>query len=47
MAQLRQHGFERLDDVKAAYIEGDGQFSVVGRGRPQAPRRHRAAAGGR
>ena len=48
MAQLRQHGFEKLEDVKAAYIEGDGQFSVVGRGKPQAqPRRHRAAAGGR
>ena len=34
MAQLRQHGFERLDEVSAAYIEGDGHFSVIGRHGP-------------
>ena len=31
MAQLRQHGFERLDEVTRAYIEGDGHFSVIGK----------------
>jgi uncharacterized membrane protein YcaP (DUF421 family) len=31
MAQLRQHGYENLADVSAAYIEGDGQFSVLGK----------------
>jgi uncharacterized membrane protein YcaP (DUF421 family) len=34
MAQLRQHGYQRLDEVSAAYIEGDGHFSVIGRRRP-------------
>ena len=34
MAQLRQHGFERLHEVSAAYIEGDGHFSVIGRRGP-------------
>jgi uncharacterized membrane protein YcaP (DUF421 family) len=29
--QLRLHGYEKLEDVAAAYIEGDGQFSVLGR----------------
>lgn len=32
MAQLRQHGYASLDQVLAAYIEGDGRFSVIGRG---------------
>jgi uncharacterized membrane protein YcaP (DUF421 family) len=37
-AQMRQHGYERLEDVAAAYIEGDGQFSVLGRsGAPAQP----------
>ena len=46
LAQLRQHGFERLEDVRAAYIEGDGQFSVLGRrSAGQQPRKPRAAAG--
>ena len=31
MSQLRQHGYESLDGVRAAYIEGDGHFSVLGR----------------
>ena len=32
MSQLRQHGFTELSQVSAAYIEGDGHFSVLGRG---------------
>jgi uncharacterized membrane protein YcaP (DUF421 family) len=49
MAQLRQHGYENLEDVRSAYIEGDGQFSVVGRRGTvaQAPRRSRGIAGGK
>jgi uncharacterized membrane protein YcaP (DUF421 family) len=31
MAQLRQHGYRNLGEVIAAYIEGDGHFSVLGR----------------
>lgn len=31
LAQLRQRGYENLEDVAKAYIEGDGQFSVLGR----------------
>ncbi len=31
MSQLRQHGYESLEGVRAAYIEGDGHFSVLGR----------------
>jgi len=31
LSQLRQHGYESLDGVRAAYIEGDGRFSVLGR----------------
>ena len=47
LAQLRQHGYEALEDVAAAYIEGDGQFSVLGRGGPggQTPHKPRAAQG--
>jgi uncharacterized membrane protein YcaP (DUF421 family) len=33
MAQLRQHGLASARDVVAAYVEGDGHFSVVVRGR--------------
>jgi uncharacterized membrane protein YcaP (DUF421 family) len=44
---LRQHGVEDVSDVKAAYLEGDGQLSVLRRGQkgghddnsPQARRR--------
>jgi uncharacterized membrane protein YcaP (DUF421 family) len=32
MAQLRQHGIASPRDVEAAYIEGDGHFSVLKRG---------------
>jgi uncharacterized membrane protein YcaP (DUF421 family) len=27
--KLREHGIENLSDVKAAYLEGDGQISVI------------------
>jgi uncharacterized membrane protein YcaP (DUF421 family) len=27
--KLREQGIERLADVKAAYLEGDGQISVI------------------
>ncbi len=27
--QLRQHGVQRLDEVKAVYLEPDGNFSVI------------------
>ena len=29
MAKLREEGIEDLDKVKAAYIEGDGNISVI------------------
>jgi uncharacterized membrane protein YcaP (DUF421 family) len=32
MAQLRQHGYDSLSQVRVAYIEGDGRFSVLGKG---------------
>ena len=31
MAQLRRHGIEKIEDVKAAYIEGEGQLTVIPR----------------
>lgn len=30
MAELRKHGFERLDQVKAARMESDGEITVLG-----------------
>ena len=36
MSQLRQHGFSELSQVSAAYIEGDGHFSVLGRAKKSA-----------
>ena len=47
MAQLRQHGYERLEEVSSAFIEGDGQFSVLGKrkGATPQPPKPRAAAG--
>jgi len=27
--KLREHGIERLSEVQAAYLEGDGQISVI------------------
>jgi uncharacterized membrane protein YcaP (DUF421 family) len=29
LEKLREHGIEKLADVKAAYLEGDGQISVI------------------
>jgi uncharacterized membrane protein YcaP (DUF421 family) len=46
---LRQHGVEVVSDVKAAYLEGDGQLSVLRRGQKgghddnSPPARRRAA----
>lgn len=34
MTQLREQGIERLADVRAAYIEGDGRISVIGKDNP-------------
>lgn len=28
-SQLRQHGVQKLDDVKAVYLEPDGNFSII------------------
>jgi uncharacterized membrane protein YcaP (DUF421 family) len=33
MAQLRMHGIDSPADVEAAYLEGDGHFSVLRRGK--------------
>ena len=33
MAQLRRQGIEKVEDVKAAYIEGEGQLTVIPRRR--------------
>lgn len=41
MAQLRQHGFEKIEDVASAYIEGDGQFSVLGKRRDSSHQPHK------
>jgi uncharacterized membrane protein YcaP (DUF421 family) len=47
MAQLRLHGHDKVADVAAAYVEGDGQLSVIARRREesQAPPKPRAATG--
>lgn len=37
MSQLRQHGIETLDQVKAATMENDGQISVIRRSGPPPP----------
>ena len=29
MAKLREQGLERVEDVKASYLEGDGTISVI------------------
>lgn len=31
MAQLRRQGIEKIEDVKAAYIEGEGELTVIPR----------------
>jgi uncharacterized membrane protein YcaP (DUF421 family) len=48
--KLREQGIAKLSEVKAAYLEGDGQISVIKRGqgeRSRAAARKSAAAGGR
>ncbi len=35
-AKLRQQGIERLDEVKRAYLEGDGEMSIIRYGRGEA-----------
>jgi uncharacterized membrane protein YcaP (DUF421 family) len=46
--KLREHGVDDIDQVRAAYMESDGEVSVITRrGEPEAPqRRARRAAGG-
>lgn len=39
--KLREQGIEKLTDVKAAYLEGDGQISVIRNSEP-APRKSRS-----
>jgi uncharacterized membrane protein YcaP (DUF421 family) len=29
MEKLREHGIERIEEVKKAYLEGDGRISVI------------------
>ena len=47
-AKLREQGIEKMSDVKAAYLEADGQISVIKAEPDDAPRgaRQRHAAGG-
>lgn len=48
MAKLREHGYERLGQVKAARMESDGEITVLGYGTPLPPgpaSRHGGASG--
>jgi len=47
--KLREQGIEQLSGVKMAYLEGDGQISIIKResGDESRPRRKAAIAGGR
>jgi uncharacterized membrane protein YcaP (DUF421 family) len=48
--KLREQGIAKLSEVKMAYLEGDGQISVIKRDKDDAPQggpRKSAAAGGR
>ena len=45
MSHLREQGIEHLNDVRTAYIESDGQISVIradGKSNEGGPREHRA-----
>lgn len=44
LAKLREQGIEDMKDVKAAYLEGDGQISVI-RNSPEPAHRPKAAPG--
>jgi uncharacterized membrane protein YcaP (DUF421 family) len=47
MAQIRQHGYTKVEEVRVALIEGDGHFSVIGHDRAkQSPPVRRAQQGG-
>jgi uncharacterized membrane protein YcaP (DUF421 family) len=37
MAKLREHGYERLAQVKAARMESDGEITVLGYEPPKPP----------
>jgi uncharacterized membrane protein YcaP (DUF421 family) len=47
--KLREQGIEKMADVKAAYLEGDGQISVIRNpdtaSRPESPAQKRASRG--
>lgn len=45
MGELRGHGVEKIEQVRAAYMESDGMISVIRRGRKDddAPRKRRGA----
>ncbi len=43
MSQLRLQGLDDLSQIKEAYMEGDGQFSVVQKKEKQQPKKERKA----
>jgi uncharacterized membrane protein YcaP (DUF421 family) len=44
--KLREQGIEKVADVKAAYLEGDGQISVIRNGTADTGRHNRSTAPG-
>ena len=44
--KLREQGIERVSDVKAAYLEGDGQISVIRDAGPEVAKRARSSLPG-
>ena len=44
--KLREQGIEKVSDVKAAFLEGDGQISVIRDDGTHSGKRARAAAAG-
>lgn len=45
MSQMRDHGVERLEQVKRAYLESDGEVSVIRRDEAEADRLRRRKPG--
>jgi uncharacterized membrane protein YcaP (DUF421 family) len=45
MSQLRLQGVERVDDVKASYLEGTGEVSVIKKDRSAESGRRRSVGG--
>jgi hypothetical protein len=43
MTQVRRHGLEQIEQVKLAYMEGDGTISVIGIGATDADSERRRA----